>query len=204
MAKEPQLIFRDDGTIRIDHVRLSYPHLFTAWGDGGLDDQGKPKKKKFSMKGLIDVKTRRPQIVQLRNHIIKFAADSDKGIKLPADRLCLKDGSGSGKPEQEGHWILSASEDTRPQVVDRKGNPVAEEDGIVYGGCYVNVLIRLWYQSNKFGKRVNANLLTVQFNEDGEAFSESGPRPDAKDVFDADEEEGGLDGGGLDDDDIAF
>ena len=56
-----------------------------------------------------------------------------------------------------------------------------ESDDVVYGGCFVNVLIRPWKQDNKHGKKINANLRAVQFEKDGEAF---GMKPvNAEDEF---------------------
>ena len=59
----------------------------------------------------------------------------------------------------------------RPRVLDRDKSPLTQSDGRPYSGCYVNVSIDIWAQDNKFGKRVNAKLLAVQFHADGEAFS---------------------------------
>jgi hypothetical protein len=51
--------------------------------------------------------------------------------------------------------------------------------------------LSLWGQNNKFGKRVNAQLDGVQFNQDGEPFGDAGVSTNAFDVFgDEDEDEG--------------
>lgn len=82
----------------------------------------------------------------------------------------------------EDMFYLSASNKTRPTVVDRQRNPLTEEDGRPYAGCYVNMSVTLWAQDNEFGQRVNANLRAVQFVKDGEAF---GVKPvDAEEEFD--------------------
>ena len=42
-------------------------------------------------------------------------------------------------------------------------------------------VIRLWWQDNQFGKRINASLEVVRFRKDGEAF---GAAPVSADVLD--------------------
>jgi hypothetical protein len=89
-------------------------------------------------------------------------------------KLCLRDGAEKDEIDGYGEEIkfISASCSKRPPVVGRDLTPLAEEDGILYAGCYVNVSFRLWAQDNQFGKRVNAQLRAVQFVRDGDAFGE--------------------------------
>ena len=77
-------------------------------------------------------------------------------------------------------FTVSASEDERPEVRNLAGKPVSEDDaGKPYSGCYVNAWITFWTQDNEWGRRINANLLAVQFHHDGDKFSS---RPDASDI----------------------
>jgi Protein of unknown function (DUF2815) len=101
--------------------------------------------------------------------------------RIPADKLFMRDGAGMAKPEQEESWLIAASESRRPDVINRDKSRLNEEDDIVYAGCFVNVLIRPWAQSNIHGKRLNANLLAVQFVRDGERFGAE--RPDIDEAF---------------------
>lgn len=41
----------------------------------------------------------------------------------------------------------------------------------LYDGCYVDVSVDVWPQANGNGKRVNAQLLGIQFRGDGDAFT---------------------------------
>ena len=44
---------------------------------------------------------------------------------------------------------------------------------MIYAGCWVNILIRPWWQNSaKWGKRVNAGLTAVQFVRDDEPFGQ--------------------------------
>lgn len=189
----PHITFRDDGFIQIRDVRLSYPHLFKKWAKDGEDKE----KAKFSAKFMLDKKTHGADIKALNEAIVALQNSELKG-RIPNDKLCHRNGDDLGREDYEGYWILAASESVRPTVVNKDKSPVTEEDDIVYAGCYVNVLIRLWAQNNKYGKRINANLVGVQFVRDGDRFS-SVERPDTDDMFE--DESGGVAGAASDDDD---
>ena len=92
----------------------------------------------------------------------------------------------------EGLYILRASEKTRPTVVDRDKTPLTAEDGRPYGGCYATVVITFWGQDNTYGKRINANLVGVQFKKDGEPFGEAGEKADDDDFDDDFEDDDDL------------
>lgn len=175
-ANNSKIVFREnDGCILLRDVRLSYPHLFQKWGMNEGD------KKKYSAKFLIDKTTHAAEIKALGAHLAKMQQEAFKG-RIPNDKLFVRDGAGSGKEEQENCFILAASEDKAPDVINRDKSRINEDDDIVYAGCYVNVLVRPWVQKNQFGKRINANLIAVQFVRDGERFS-GVERPDIDDAF---------------------
>lgn len=181
--------FNEDGTIKIEEVQLSYPHLFEPYGKDG------DEKKKFSCRGIMAASTHAKEIEALKAHGIKLQKEWFKA-KLPATNLFYRDGDDLGQPEYEDSWYISASEKIRPQVVGKKREPLSEDDDVVYGGCFVNLLIRPWKQDNKFGKKINANLIGVQFVRKGERFGQA--RPDINEHFsDAD----GADDDGFNDDD---
>lgn len=168
--------FRDDGTIFVKNVRLSYEHLFQKYAGNDGDSL------RYSAVFILPNETHSKVIKQINEHIHELAADEIDG-KVKRDNFFLRNGDDSGKDEYEDAWTINAADSKRrPTVVNRDKSPITEEDGIVYSGCWVNLLIRPWAQDNKFGKRINANLLMVQFVADDEAFSGSSV-PDADDVF---------------------
>jgi hypothetical protein len=174
--------------IALRNVRISYPHLFEPFSYQG---QGKAK---FSAKFLISKTEQADQVKALADAIKALCASEARDKKVPpADKLCLRDGDQSGKEEEVGYWVLSASDDRRPVVVDQKRNPLTAEDDVIYAGCYVNARIRLWYMDNQYGKRVPANLLGVQFVKDGERLGSGRVRQSADEMFDSVE---GFDDGG--------
>jgi hypothetical protein len=183
--------FRDDGFLVIKGVRLSYPHLFKKWAKDG-DDKDKAK---FSAKFLLPKDTHAADIKAINQHIVAMMQEAFKG-RIPNDKLCHRNGADLGRDDFEPYWVLSASESVRPTVVNKDRSPIAEEDDIVYAGCYVNVTVRFWAQNNKFGKRINANLVAVQFVKDGERFSDR-PQVDVDELFE--DESGGVAGAASDD-----
>jgi hypothetical protein len=57
-------------------------------------------------------------------------------------------------------------------------------------GYWYNILIRPWYQDNKFGKRLNAGLVGVQFVRKDEPFGMAAiDDSDAWDAVDSDEDD---------------
>ncbi len=159
----------DEGVIVLRDVRLSYPHLFKPWA------QQEDQEKKYSARFLLAEDTHAKEIEWLQKHMLGIQKEVFKA-RIPADKLCVRDGNLTGKPEDEGHWYLAASEKSKPATLDRHKREVVESDDVLFGGVFVNAMIKLWTQNNKYGKRINANLLAVQFFRDGERFGS--PRAD--------------------------
>lgn len=220
MANKPantaNVIYREDGNILVKNVRLSYPHLFKAWAQNDFDEHGNPTKKKFSGSFIMPVATHKADILSLKKYLEEMAKEAFKQ-GIPAANFCLRDGNQTGREEYAKSWYVSASqtEDRAPKIVDRNKAVITEANNAnrIYAGCWVNVLIRPWAQNNKYGKKVNANLLIVQRVKDDEAFGD-GAVPDVDDVMDdisgdfqeevSELDEGGDGLGSMDDDDIPF
>lgn len=89
------------------------------------------------------------------------------------DRLALHNGSLSkpGNDAYKGMFYVSAnSGKKRFTIVDADRTPLVESSGRPYSGCYVNAIIQIWCQQNKFGRGVNAQICGVQFLKHGDAF----------------------------------
>ena len=167
MAK-PQ--FDDPAKVRLKMVRLSYPHLFRPKGFG-KKNEGDPK---FSATAIIDPDTKAgAAALELLDDAIAYVREEKWGEKQPkikGDRICLREGD-SDEDETDGMMICAASNLKRPLTLDENGDEVVEADDVIYGGCYVDMIIRVWAQDNDYGQRVNASLEGVKFRKDGEAFS---------------------------------
>lgn len=167
--------------IRIELTRLAFPALFEAKTVNG---EGEPA---FSACFLLPLG--HPAIKQIEEALPKIAAEK-WGAKGPAileamkkaDKTALHDGN--LKSEYDGFagmMYVSARSKTRPTVLDQQKAPLTAADGKPYGGCYVNAVIQLWPQDNSYGKRINAQLMGVQFVKDGDSFG--GAQPASADDF---------------------
>lgn len=190
----------DDGTVLIENVRCSYPALFTP----KEDDKGG---KSYAVVGLMPKKSHKAAqelLTKMGKEVLEEnkAAFKGKKIALAADRKFLKDGDLSGKEENEGMFTVSCREKKRPSVRDKDKSVIDSSDADkIYGGCYVNILLRPWFQNNDYGMRLNANLIAVQFVRDGEPFGEGRiSEEDIDESFD-DIEDGNDDDAGFDDGD---
>jgi len=150
--------------ITIENCRLSYPHIFKpkAYEQGGSE--------KYSASGLLELDD--PQIAKIKGILSQFARDNFEQKDLRKVEFCFneidlenEDGEVIGEVQR-----FNASDFQRPHVLHRNLKPLNESDGVIYPGCRVNLSVSLWAQNNKYGKRVNANLLGVQFVADDEAL----------------------------------
>lgn len=196
-----------NGMIRIDNVRCSFPHLEKPFA--GKGDDGKEGKPKYGIVGMLPKATHKEAkdlIVQAIEKLLKDSGKGNEPIKVAADKKFIRNGDDQERIEYAEHWTVSAREERRPSVRNQRGELVLEPEKIadmVYGGCYVNILIRPWYQDGQkvgkgYGKRVNAGLVGVQFARDGEPFGEG--RIDDSDAWDTVDD--GGDGMSDDDDDL--
>ena len=173
--------------IKMQAVRLSFPSLFNTAKFGG-EDTGK-----YEATFVLDKVEHAEVIAGIKAQIERLMKEELKS-KVPSDKLCLKDGDEMGRPEFEGKYTIKASTKKRPLVINRDKSPITESDNVIYAGCYVNAIVSLWPQDNKFGKRINAQLDGVQFCRDGEAFGDGAVSVDEFDAF----------GGSESDDDFDF
>lgn len=188
-------ILYTDGTIRIDWVRFSYPHLKKPYKKDG--DEGEAK---FSLTALLGKKSHKAAIQLILDRIDALLAEN-KVKKLGSDKKFIRDGDESDRTEHEGFYTVSARESRRPPLRDRKNEVVEPEDAdeVFRPGFWGTVLIRPWFQSNKFGKRANAGLSSVQMVMKDEEFGEG--RLSEDDLDDTFESYDGGDDDGYDDDD---
>lgn len=173
--------------IKIENVRLSFPSLFHKANFNGQET-------KYEATFLLNKTDHAKVIAQIEKAIKEKVAVDLKGAKIGADKLCLRDGDEVDYDGYAGHMSIKASNKKRPLVIGKDKAPLTEDDNVVYGGCYVNAIVELWAQNNDYGKRVNANLLGVQFVREGEPFA-SGESVGVDDFDDLSDEF---------DDDVAF
>lgn len=194
----PNFKVYDDGTILIEKVRASYPHLAKPYK--GKDDKGEAK---YGIVLLLPKATHKAAKDAAREMGLELLKEN-KIKDLASDKKFLRDGDQAGKEDYEGHYLISARETRRPALRDAKAQRVdADEAGeMFYGGCWVSALIRPWFQNNSYGKRLNAGLSAVQFFKNDEPFGEGRlSDEDVDDTFESYEDGDGDDASGYDDDD---
>jgi hypothetical protein len=160
----------------VNNVRIAFPDIFEPNKDG-----------KFAAgfilptdhKGLAAVEAVCEEVGKAKwgakwPQMKKQLAAADMGLIHNGDAKATYEG-------YEGNLFFNASNKVRPTVVNRDRSPLTAQDGVVYSGCFVNVIIDVWAQDNEYGKRINAQLQGVQFFKDGDAFSGGGTAADAGD-----------------------
>lgn len=174
----------DKNKVVTGKVRLSFPNLFAA----KAMEEGKPAK--YSCQILIpkdDTETIEA-IKAAGAYAAKDQAHKFKRGKVPAHYLTtLRDGDDDPKvdpeerPELAGHMFMNVNNTRRPNVVDRRRQPIADESEI-YAGCYVRVQLSAYVYNVDTNQGVTFGLDNVQKLSDGEPLSGGGMK--AADAFD--------------------
>ncbi len=81
-----------------------------------------------------------------------------------------------------GHIFITASSKMRPGVVDGQLNPISEESGAFYSGCYCKATINAFAYDVNGNRGVSFGLNNIQKTRDGEPFS---GRRKAEDEFES-------------------
>lgn len=181
--------------IILKNCRLAYPNFKVARAQQG--DDGKPGIPKYDGVLLIDPTTPAgAESFNLLKQTIIAVAKAKWGDQhaqiLPMlrdqKRLCYNEGphyakDGSPRAGWEGMVAVNVfryADRGAPGLFDGGLNPLGDDTkGVIYAGCYVNGKINVFaWDHPKYGKRVRAEILAVQFVRDGDAFT-SGSAPDA-------------------------
>ncbi len=150
--------------IKLENVRLSFPSVFRKAMFNGVET-------KYEATLLLDKANHKKVIAEIDAGVKAMIANDLKGAKIGADKICMRDGDDVDYAGYAGSMSFKASNKKRPLVLSKDKSPLTEEDNVIYGGCYVNAIVELWAQNNEYGKRINSNLLGIQFVRDGEPFA---------------------------------
>lgn len=174
-------------TTKLQNVRLAFPQL---WAASQVNGEGEAK---FSANLIMAPDSVAAKAVQSAINEVMKAKWGDKAPSIlkamNKDKVPLRDGNGHLDKQGEVYGgfedmkYLVAKSKTRPTLIDQNKNPVSEEDGVFYSGCYVNVHIEIKCGDiPKVGKTVWCVLTGVQKYREGDAFN--GGRPADPDEFD--------------------
>jgi len=194
--------------LKLKDVRLSFPTLGEPEYYQGKKQRPDDQRR---WSGTFLIPTGSPMKEQIEE-VMKEVAKAKWGAKWEAvwnaldgdtKLSCFTDGKKKAYEGYQGHWALTShrkESEGRPGVFDTDRSPIfygknatgkdgegpndmyPGKAGRVYGGCYVNAHVNFWAQDNSNGKGIRCELVAIQRNRDGDAFS-GGMAPDA-DQFD--------------------
>lgn len=174
----------------IENVRLSLVYAYRPYI--GKNDQGKDTK---SYKADALIPSGHPALQKVKDAQKKAAQAAwptnweQVLMQLASsDKLCLHNAamnpSRSDKPEYAGMFYVTGNVKVKPRTVVTRGGvnvDTLEDDACaVYSGCWGNMIVAIYGQSpdggkpNPYGKRINAQLMGLQFLKHDEKFGGSG------------------------------
>ena len=170
--------------MQVNEVILSYPWLFKPRAPQQRQD-GSMSESRYTAQFIMPIETHRDAIVQIKSQISRFAKVC-VGQEMPLDRTCLRDGRQQmDRPEVQQAFYVNTATGIAPDVRLRDASKAQASDAAkFYAGCIVNAYFGLWYQNNPpaiGGKRINGNLIAVQWVADGKPL---GARIDTTGLFD--------------------
>lgn len=171
--------------IRINGARLSYAHVFKKHSI----NNGDPK---YSCQIIIDKD--HPQLEAIEAAIANAAKGKFpkmvNGTQVSAKlKTPLRDGDDEENTKvYEGKYFFNSSNTQPPKTLGRRKEQIVEEDGIIYSGCYANVVINFYAFDTNGNKGVAASLGGVQFVRDGEPLGGNSVSDDDFDLEDEDED----------------
>ena len=165
----------------LKNVRLSFPSIWNHSEYAG-ESSGK-----YEATFLIPEND--AQIQELKK-AIKSVGEEKLGDGWQKAKICLKNGEEKSYDGYEGCKYIKASNKNRFDIVDRDLHPITESDNLIKAGDYVNASITIWAINGKWGKFIQAQLNSIQYVKEGEAFGSAAPR--AVDDFTALGDEAGM------------
>jgi len=154
--------------IILKNVRLAYAHMQPH------EIRGKPA----SAGAQILLEKSDKQVAAVEEAIRATEVEYNKGKRIASDKYCLRSAEDRGRAGEFGDvMVLSANAKLGQSIMTMgKGSlePILDPArNPIYSGCYANVKVRVWWQDNDYGKRINAALVAVQFADDGEPLDGS-------------------------------
>jgi hypothetical protein len=149
--------------IKINNVRISYPYIFKKGFYEGKENN------KYTVTLVLDKSD--PNHIEAKKIIDEqintiYSQTKTARSSFKDDKFCVKEES----EEFENSWLIKCGNPKRITIIDRDKTPLTEEDGKIYAGCYVNVLIDLYYYDKQYGKFILSNIYGIQFSKDGESL----------------------------------
>lgn len=161
--KDPKVI---DTKVVFGPVRLSYCHVFQKYSTDGNDGKYQtgiliPKSEKKTIAAIEQaVETAKKQAVATK----KWTDKQIKKLEMP-----LKDGDDKEDENYEGHLYVNAKCNTRPGVIDKKGQPVVDEEEI-YSGVWAYVSVSFYGYDVNGNRGIACGLNNIKKFKDDDHF----------------------------------
>lgn len=164
----------------LNNLRFSFVKVFVAEQYKGKGDFF------YSCAFLMDPETPhgKVNIAKIKAAEIEVAKMEWPDGKPNALIMARKDGNLKDYEGYSGMVFITAKNDAKPVVYDRDPKIILEAtDGKVIAGCYGNATFTLWAQNNGYAKRINTNLISMQYLSKGETFGSGGGRQATPDDY---------------------
>lgn len=167
MAEETNVI------VALERVRTSYLYAFEPY-------KGEDGKQSFCGHFLmapdhLSLPKVRAAIKAVAKGMWKDKSDEMLAALMGQDRIALHKGDTSkpGEDAYKGMFYVSGNSKNRFTIVETRNGknvPLLPSDGRPYSGCWVNAIVGIWAQQNKWGKRINCQIQGIQFLAHDTAF----------------------------------
>ena len=164
------------GRILIENVRVAFAHgLFTA--SAPPNSNGQPA---YSAQFVFPPTHKSVGALQKliqEAGVRQWKDQAAATLKAAAanGKLCLRNGDDKSNYEgYAGNLYLSARTKTRPTIIDQNKQPITEESGLLFSGCWVNVMVDI-FPYIKGSKGVGAGLKVVQLVKPDTAWGGGAP-----------------------------
>lgn len=153
-------------------VRFSYLYVFEPRATQRGDI-------KYSVTVLIpksDMVTYQNIINAMNGTLDESIANIFNGVKPINPKMPLYDGDGlraNGEAfgeECRGHWVITASSNDKPEIVDANLNPIMSKSEL-YSGCYGRASLNFFAYNKNGNKGVGCGLMNLQKLEDGPSLT---------------------------------
>ena len=159
----------------LKNVRMSYPVIYKP-------EAFKKNAPKYSAVFLLEPDSDQHKAVMEEIKRVAKEAFEGKAVAVlkkqnASDRKLVREGNDKVNDDDvitdgyEDMVYIKGANKSKVKLVNRDRSALTEEDGVLYGGCYVNAQLDIWAHDNDYGKFINCKLLAIQFWGEGEPFS---------------------------------
>lgn len=146
-------------------VRCTYLFAFRPFKNKDAAEDAKPKYKVTVLFPKDDYNMSRIK------KAIKAATEKKFGDRVPKKfRNPLNDGDDHDDENFHGHWYITASSETKPEIFDEEGDP-CDDETVIYSGCYAKVYIKAFGYDRAGSRGVGFAFNALHKTKDGERLS---------------------------------